>query len=198
MLHCWTGGPKWTRRFADLGVTFSFAGPVTFDTGDTVRRGAAVAPPERTMVETDTPYLTPPPDRAPPTSRPTWCGSARRSPRCGGSTSTGWPSSPPPPPPGSSGRAQTTAHGLVSGAQGRGEIVELLARHGHHPNKRLGQHFLADPNLVARIVAAAGVGPGDLVVEVGSGTGTLTRALAASGAEVIGLRDRPPSRAGPG
>lgn len=63
VLHCWTGGPRWTRRFADLGVTFSFAGPITFETGDTVRRGAAVAPPERTMVETDTPYLTPPPDR---------------------------------------------------------------------------------------------------------------------------------------
>jgi 16S rRNA (adenine1518-N6/adenine1519-N6)-dimethyltransferase len=75
----------------------------------------------------------------------------------------------------------------VNGAQGRGEIVELLARHGHHPNKRLGQHFLADPNLVARIVSAAGVGPGDLVVEVGSGTGTLTRALAGSGADVIGF-----------
>jgi len=66
ILHCWTGGPKWTKRFADLGVTFSFAGPVTFETGDTVRRGAAVAPPERTMVETDTPYLTPPPRRDQP------------------------------------------------------------------------------------------------------------------------------------
>jgi TatD DNase family protein len=64
VLHCWTGGPKWTRRFAELGVTFSFAGPVTFETGDTVRRGAEAAPPERTMVETDTPYLTPPPRRA--------------------------------------------------------------------------------------------------------------------------------------
>ena len=63
MLHCWTGGPRWTRRFRDLGVTFSFAGPVTFPTGETVRLGAAEAPPERTMVETDTPYLTPPPDR---------------------------------------------------------------------------------------------------------------------------------------
>jgi TatD DNase family protein len=63
ILHCWTGGPKWTTRFTDLGVTFSFAGPVTFETGDTVRRGAAAAPPERTMVETDTPYLTPPPYR---------------------------------------------------------------------------------------------------------------------------------------
>ena len=66
VLHCWTGGPRWTRRFVDLGVTFSFAGPVAFETGDTVRRGAAQAPPDRTMVETDTPYLTPPPDRGSP------------------------------------------------------------------------------------------------------------------------------------
>lgn len=63
VLHCWTGGPRWTRRFDELGVTFSFAGPITYPKGDTVRLAAAVAPPERTMVETDTPYLTPPPDR---------------------------------------------------------------------------------------------------------------------------------------
>lgn len=63
VMHCWTGGPRWTKRFRDLGVTFSFAGPITFETGDTVRRGAGEAPPERTLVETDTPYLTPPPDR---------------------------------------------------------------------------------------------------------------------------------------
>lgn len=63
ILHCWTGGPKWTRRFEGLGVTFSFAGPITFPKGETVRLAAAAAPPERTMIETDTPYLTPPPDR---------------------------------------------------------------------------------------------------------------------------------------
>lgn len=63
VLHCWTGGPRWTKRFAELGATFSFAGPVAFETGDTVRRGAAAAPRERTMVETDTPYLSPPPHR---------------------------------------------------------------------------------------------------------------------------------------
>ena len=63
VLHCWTGGPKWTKRFMELGVTFSFAGPVAFETGDTVRRAAAVVPPERAMVETDTPYLSPPPFR---------------------------------------------------------------------------------------------------------------------------------------
>jgi TatD DNase family protein len=66
VLHCWTGGPKWTRRFRELGVSFSFAGPITFATGDTVRRAAAEAPPERTLVETDTPYLTPPPHRRDP------------------------------------------------------------------------------------------------------------------------------------
>ena len=66
VLHCWTGGPRWTRRFRDLGVTFSFAGPLAFATGDTVRRGAAEAPPDRTMVETDTPYLSPPPYRHEP------------------------------------------------------------------------------------------------------------------------------------
>ncbi|NNF64918.1 MAG: TatD family hydrolase [Acidimicrobiia bacterium] len=63
VLHCWTGGPKWTKRFRELGVVFSFAGPVTFPNGGTVRLGAEQAPPERTMVETDTPYLTPPPHR---------------------------------------------------------------------------------------------------------------------------------------
>jgi TatD DNase family protein len=66
VLHCWTGGPRWTKRFRDLGVVFSFAGPVTFETGDTVRLGAAEAPPDRTLVETDTPYLTPPPNRRDP------------------------------------------------------------------------------------------------------------------------------------
>ncbi len=66
VLHCWTGGPRWTRRFLDLGVTFSFAGPVAFETGETVRLGAAEVPPERAMVETDTPYLAPPPHRGEP------------------------------------------------------------------------------------------------------------------------------------
>jgi TatD DNase family protein len=71
VLHCWTGGPKWTKRFLTLGVMFSFAGPVAFQTGDTVRLGAVEVPPERAMVETDTPYLTPPPHRGEP-NEPAW------------------------------------------------------------------------------------------------------------------------------
>lgn len=62
---------------------------------------------------------------------------------------------------------------------------ELLARHGLSPAKRLGQHFLIDPNIVDRIVRAVGGGAGDPVVEIGAGLGTLTRALADAGYEVL-------------
>ena len=68
---------------------------------------------------------------------------------------------------------------------GRGATARLLAAHGVRPRKGLGQHFLVDPNLVRKIVALAGVGPGDRVLEVGAGAGTLTRGLAATGARVL-------------
>lgn len=74
---------------------------------------------------------------------------------------------------------------MSSGPQGRAELKALLERHGLHPKRRLGQHFLAEPNVVDRIVRVAGVGRGDRVVEIGAGTGTLTRALVAAGAHVV-------------
>ena len=69
--------------------------------------------------------------------------------------------------------------------QGRAEIKQLLAKHGLRPQRHLGQHFLADPNTVDRIVLEADITPGDRVIEVGSGTGTLTVALAGAGASVV-------------
>lgn len=69
--------------------------------------------------------------------------------------------------------------------QGRAEIKRLLAKHGLRPQRHLGQHFLADPNIIGRIVLEADIEPGDRVVEVGAGTGTLTVALAAAGASVV-------------
>lgn len=71
------------------------------------------------------------------------------------------------------------------GAQGRGRLRDLLARHDLHPRKALGQHFLADPNTTRRIVALADLDPSDLVVEIGVGTATLTAELAATGARVL-------------
>lgn len=70
-------------------------------------------------------------------------------------------------------------------AQTRSEIAALLQVHGLKPIHRLGQHFLADANITRKIVALAELGPGDRVVEVGAGTGTLTRALASTGAQVL-------------
>lgn len=60
---------------------------------------------------------------------------------------------------------------------GPGEIRDLAAALGVAPTKRLGQNFVIDPNTVRRIVAAADVGPGDHVIEVGPGLGSLTLAL---------------------
>lgn len=71
VLHCWTGGTRWTKRFLELGVTFSFAGPIAFETGETIRLGAELVPPDRALVETDTPYLAPPPHRG-EQNEPAW------------------------------------------------------------------------------------------------------------------------------
>jgi TatD DNase family protein len=71
VLHSWTGGTRWTKRFLDLGVTFSFSGPLAFETGETIRLGAALVPPDRAVVETDTPYLAPPPHRG-EKNEPAW------------------------------------------------------------------------------------------------------------------------------
>jgi 16S rRNA (adenine1518-N6/adenine1519-N6)-dimethyltransferase len=60
----------------------------------------------------------------------------------------------------------------------------LLDRLGLHPRRSLGQNFLIDPNIVRKSLGLAGISPGDRVVEVGPGLGTLTGALLAAGAEV--------------
>lgn len=69
----------------------------------------------------------------------------------------------------------------------RREITELLDRHGLRPSRALGQNFVADPNTVRRIARLAGVGPGDRVVEIGAGLGSLTLALAETGASVAAV-----------
>jgi 16S rRNA (adenine1518-N6/adenine1519-N6)-dimethyltransferase len=73
----------------------------------------------------------------------------------------------------------------------RTQVTELLARHDLAPSRALGQNFVVDPNTVRRIVRLAGIGPGDHVVEVGAGLGSLTLELAAVGAHVVAIeRDR--------
>lgn len=64
---------------------------------------------------------------------------------------------------------------------------ELLARHGLQPKQSLGQNFLFDDNILARIVEAAEVGPDDAVLEIGAGLGALTHHLARAAARVVAL-----------
>jgi 16S rRNA (adenine1518-N6/adenine1519-N6)-dimethyltransferase len=71
------------------------------------------------------------------------------------------------------------------GPQGKATIKGLLSEYGLRPNQSYGQNFLVDPNVIRRIVRLADVSSGSNVVEIGGGTGTLTGALAATGAHVV-------------
>jgi len=67
------------------------------------------------------------------------------------------------------------------------DITELLASHGLAPRRAFGQNFVSDPNTVRRIARMANVGPHDHVVEIGAGLGSLTLALAETGARITAI-----------
>jgi TatD DNase family protein len=71
VLHCFSGGPVEARRGLDMGACLSFSGIVTFKNADDVRAAAALCPLDRLLVETDSPYLAPAPNRGKP-NRPAW------------------------------------------------------------------------------------------------------------------------------
>lgn len=66
-------------------------------------------------------------------------------------------------------------------------IRELAAELGLRPTKQRGQNFVHDANTVRRIVAASGVTPDDVVIEVGPGLGSLTLGLLEHGAAVTAI-----------
>ena len=65
--------------------------------------------------------------------------------------------------------------------------LHILKRFGIRMSKKLGQNFLIDEQVVNSIVAAAGIKPGDAVLEIGPGIGTLTQGLAEAGAIVTAV-----------
>jgi 16S rRNA (adenine1518-N6/adenine1519-N6)-dimethyltransferase len=67
------------------------------------------------------------------------------------------------------------------------DITELLASHGLAPRRAFGQNFVSDPNTVRRIARMANVGAHDHVVEIGAGLGSLTLALAETGARITAI-----------
>jgi len=60
---------------------------------------------------------------------------------------------------------------------GAGDIRGIAGRLGIHPTKKLGQNFVVEPGSVRQIAALAAVRPGDVILEVGPGLGSLTLAL---------------------
>ena len=67
------------------------------------------------------------------------------------------------------------------------QLKDVLIQNGFRFNKRFGQNFLTDKNLLSSIVEKAGVKDGDTVVEIGCGGGTLTAAIADKAKRVIGF-----------
>jgi TatD DNase family protein len=63
VIHCYTGDAAHARRYLDAGFAISFSGILTFPKGENVRDAARAVPPERTLVETDAPFLAPLPHR---------------------------------------------------------------------------------------------------------------------------------------
>jgi 16S rRNA (adenine1518-N6/adenine1519-N6)-dimethyltransferase len=66
-------------------------------------------------------------------------------------------------------------------------VRELLARHELRPSRALGQHYLADPNTARKVARLGGIEPGETVLEVGPGLGSLTLALRQAGAAVVAV-----------
>lgn len=63
LIHCFSAGPELARAALDLGLSISLSGIVTFKNADAVRAVACTVPPERLLIETDSPYLAPVPKR---------------------------------------------------------------------------------------------------------------------------------------
>lgn len=63
VIHCFTGGHDLARRALDLGFFISFSGIVAFPRAEVIQEVARLVPSDRLLVETDAPFLAPPPHR---------------------------------------------------------------------------------------------------------------------------------------
>ena len=67
------------------------------------------------------------------------------------------------------------------------ETIAVLQKYDFHFQKKYGQNFLIDPRVLDKIIASAGIGPEDLVLEIGPGIGTMTQYLAEAAGQVAAV-----------
>jgi len=89
------------------------------------------------------------------------------------------------------GRPESGRAGQEVRLLGPADIRELAARVRLRPSRRLGQNFVVDPGTVRRIAAMAVLDPGDVVLEVGPGFGSLTLPLLQAARRVIAVEMDP-------
>ena len=73
----------------------------------------------------------------------------------------------------------------------RTQLRALFRGHGFHPRRELGQTFLVDDNIAHKVVRAAGLSGSEPVLEIGPGTGAVTRLLAAQARRVVAIEIDP-------
>ena len=135
-----------SRPALERGWYFSFAGNVTYPKAAELREAAAAVPADRILAETDSPYLAPQPLRGRP-NEPAHVVHTRRRAR----------------------RRPRRGRRRARGADRRERDRRLLAAVTVIPKKRLGQHFLADENILGVIGRLAELGADDVVLEIGPG-----------------------------
>jgi len=59
VIHCFTLGPDWAKRFVELGFHIGFTGIITYKNATEIREAVAATPPDRILIETDCPFLAP-------------------------------------------------------------------------------------------------------------------------------------------
>ena len=210
-MHCFSGDAGFARRCLDRGFWLSFPGTVTFKANEPLREALDLTPSDRVLVETDAPYLTPMPLRGKPNAPYLLPHTVRFlaerrgvdvAELCGQLAANatalfgdwGTPDDPVPATPEPGRAIPEPVEGSPRGnTHGRRPARTRVPSANWPPNstcdrpKQRGQNFVHDANTVRRIVSAAGVGAGDVVLEIGPGLGSLTLGLLEAGCQVVAV-----------
>ena len=209
VMHCFSGDAAFARRCAGEGFIASFSGIVTFPRSDGIQDAARTVADDGYVVETNSPFLSPVPERGKPNLPERVAITAAAVARLRGESDGGRP-------------CRDHAHGASRARDRRTRrrprrvpedaraerarrpldltdprtLTAVGRRVGLRRDTSLGQHFLIDRDVLDAIVDALDPAPDSEVLEIGCGLGTLTGALAARAGRVVAIDVDPACVAG--